>query len=181
MTALLALGVALGLDSFRVSLGLGTLPLRWARRLSIALAFGLCDALALLAGSALGGAFVNLLSQPAEYLGPVVLGSYGLYLIYLARYRADSARADDKSWMLFGLPVVLSLDNLIAGIGVGLLGFSVITSTAVIALMSALMSLAGLQLGGALARRVPLPSELVGGLMLVLLAVALSFSLFTPT
>ena len=45
MITLLLLGFALSLDSFRVSVGLGTLKLSRLRQLQIVIAFGVCDAL----------------------------------------------------------------------------------------------------------------------------------------
>ena len=50
MITLLLLGFALSLDSFRVSVGLGTLKLSRLRQLQIVTAFGVCDALAPLIG-----------------------------------------------------------------------------------------------------------------------------------
>ena len=43
MIAVVLLGLALGLDSFRASLAMATSQLRAARTLRVALAFGICD------------------------------------------------------------------------------------------------------------------------------------------
>ena len=50
MIAVLLLGLVLGLDSLRASLGLGVLRRSRARRLMIAVSFGVCDGLAPLLG-----------------------------------------------------------------------------------------------------------------------------------
>lgn len=177
MPALLLLGLVLGLDSLRVSIGLGVLKLSRVRRAQIAFAFGLCDAIAPLIGLAVGQSIVNVIGQWTEYFGSLVLGSYGLYIIYLAWRGDELARDDDKYWTIFGLPIVLSLDNLVAGIGLGMLGFPVLISAFTLGAISGLMSLAGLYLGGALGRILPARSDLVGGVILVLLAAAFAVNL----
>ena len=60
MVTLLLLGFALSLDSFRVSLGLGTLKLSRLRQLQIVIAFGVCDALAPLLGLLIGKSLLQV-------------------------------------------------------------------------------------------------------------------------
>jgi len=77
----------------------------------------------------------------------------------------------DDPWMLFGLPLVLSLDNLVTGIGLGVLGFPMFLAALTIGAISGLMTLAGLKLGDAIGRYLPVRSDLLGGLALVFVAV----------
>lgn len=177
MGILLLLAFTLSLDSFRVSLGLGATRPRAARQAQIALAFGLCDGLAPLAGLLLGRSFVNHVGAWTEYLGPLVLCAYGLYTVYVARRCAESESAED-GWVIFGLPLSLSLDNLVAGASLGLIGFPALLSVAVIGATSGLMSLAGLRLGGAAVNFLKLRSELLGGVALIFIALALALERF---
>src|ERR1700674_5115414 len=123
MGILLLLGFVLSLDSFRVSLGLGALKMRPLRQAQIVLAFGLCDGLAPLAGLLIGQSFVKYIGAWTEYLGPVMLGAYGIYVIYVARHYAEGDDREQDGWMVLGIPLSLSLDNLIAGASLGMLGF----------------------------------------------------------
>ncbi len=175
MGILLLLAFTLSLDSFRVSLGLGATRPRPARQLQIALAFALCDGLAPLVGLMLGRSFAGYVGGWAEYLGPLVLCAYGLYTVYVAR-RCAEGEAEAGGWVVFGLPLSLSLDNLVAGASLGLEGFPALLSVAVIGLTSGLMSFAGLRLGGAAVNFLKLRSELLGGLALIFIAVALAIS-----
>ena len=177
MPALILLGLALGLDSLRVSIGLGTLKLSRVRRWQIAFAFGLCDAIAPLVGVAIGQSIVTTVGAWTEFLGPLVLGGYGLYIIYLAWRGGQLAQDDDHRWTLFGLPIVLSLDNLVAGIGLGLLGFPVLFSAFVLGAISGMMSLAGQHLGAVLIKILPARPQFIGGIILLLMAVVLAFNL----
>jgi putative Mn2+ efflux pump MntP len=54
--------------------------------------------------------------------------------------------------MLFGLPLSLSLDNLLGGAGISALGYPMVPAALLIGLVSAAMSCAGLYLGGWLRR-----------------------------
>lgn len=177
MPSLLLLGFALGLDSLRVSIGLGARKLSDLHRGQIAFAFGLCDAIAPFIGLAFGQSLVATVGEWTEILGPLLLGGYGLYTIYVTWRGGELAQDDDKHWMLFGFPIVLSLDNLVAGIGLGMLGFPVLLSALTLGTISGLMSLAGLYLGSALRRILPTRSELVSGVILLLLAAMFAVNL----
>ncbi len=177
MGMLLLLGFTLSLDSFRVSLTLGALKLKPWRQAQIALAFGLCDGLAPLVGLLLGQSLVKYIGGWVEYFGPLMLGLYGCYVIYVARRCRDSEAAEQDHWLVFGIPLSLSLDNLVAGTSLGLIGFPVALSVAVIGTMSGLMSLAGLRLGSAAVRYLPVRAELLGGVALICIALALALEM----
>jgi len=168
MVTLLLLGFALSLDSFRVSLGLGTLKLSPLRQLQIVIAFGVCDALAPLIGLLIGKSLLGYIGPWVEHLGPFLLCAYGVYVIYIARRCADTDR-----WMVLGLPLSLSLDNLVAGTTLGMIGFPILLSVAIIGAMSALLSFVGLRLGRTAVNLLRFRAEMVGGV--VLIVIALSF------
>src|SRR5215217_993796 len=147
MITLLLLGFALSLDSFRVSLGLGTLKLSRLRQFQIVIAFGVCDAIAPLIGLLIGKSLLEFIGPWVEHLGPLLLCAYGVYVVYIARRCAGSETGEADRWMVLGLPLSLSLDNLVAGTTLGMIGFPLVVSVTIIGAMSALLSLAGLHLG----------------------------------
>ena len=175
MIKLLLLGFALSLDSFRVSLGLGALRLSRLRQLQIVVAFGVCDALAPLIGLLLGKSLLAYIGPWVEHLGPLLLCAYGIYVIYIGQRYAGREANDTDRWMILGLPLSLSLDNLIAGTTLGMVGFPLLLSVLVIGGMSSLLSLIGLRLGAMTVNLLRLRSDLIGGV--VLIVVALSFML----
>jgi manganese efflux pump family protein len=173
MLEILGLGFFLSLDNFRSSIAIGTLPFSFRRAVQIAVLFGAWDALALLLGGALGHYAGTTIGPIADYLGPALLGAYGVYLL-LGALRRPAPDEIDQPWvMLFGMPLTLSVDNLLAGTGVGLLGFSPFIPAVVFGAMTAAMSLIGLRLGRAAARLVPIRSDVVSGLSLVIAAIVL--------
>lgn len=173
LAELVVLGFILSLDNFRISLALGPLRLRWSRAVQVALMFGFWDGVAPLAG-VLAGHFLGKAIEPiADYIGPAVLGAYGLYLLIQAS-RTPQAEEMEHSWMIFGLPLPLSLDNLIAGTSLGLLGFSPWFSAVVFGAITAVMSLVGLRIGRLAARLIRIRADVLSGSVLVIMAIVLA-------
>ena len=172
MITLLLLGFALSLDSFRVSLGLGTLKLSRMRRLQIVIAFGVCDAIAPLIGLLIGKSLLEFIGPWVEHLGSILLCAYGVYVIYIAHRYAGKEVGDTDRWMVLGLPLSLSLDNLVAGTSLGMIGFPILLSVTIIGAMSALLSLFGLWLGRTAMNLLPIKLELIGGVVLIFIALS---------
>jgi manganese efflux pump family protein len=173
MIEVLALGLFLSLDNFRSTIAIGTIPFRFRRAVQIAVVFGAWDGVAPLVGSALGHYLGKMMGPIADYVGPALLGIYGLYLLFGA-LRKPAPDEIDQPWVtLFGMPLSLSVDNLLAGTGLGLLGFSPFICAVVFGAMTAVMSLVGLCIGRFAARLIPLRSDLVGGISLVAAAIVL--------
>src|SRR5919112_5580456 len=146
---LLVLAFTLSLDNFRSSVALGTVPFGLRRAVQIALIFGFWDTVTPLVGGIIGQYLGEAVGPVAEYVGPAVLGAYGLYLLVGAVRHPEPDEVDHPWVTLFGLPLALSVDNLIAGTGLGLLGFSPLIPAVVFGAATALMSFAGLCLGRA--------------------------------
>ncbi len=168
--SLLVLGVTLSLDNFRTAVVLGAIRLSWRRALQVAVVFGFWDGLAPLVGI-LGGHYLGQrIGSTADYVGAGALAAYGLFLVVQA-WRTPEPEEPDQRWALFGLPVPLSVDNVVAGTSLGLLGFSPWLAPPLFGVITALMTLAGLQLGRALARFIHIRSDLLTGVALVVMAI----------
>ena len=170
---LAVLGFALSWDNFRSSVALGTVPFGLRRAVQISLVFGFWDAVAPLVGGLLGRYFGDAVGPVAEYVGPAVLGAYGVYLLVGAVRNPEPDEVDHPWVTLFGLPLALSIDNLIAGTGLGLLGYSPVIPALCFGLVTAVMSFAGLCVGRAAVRVIPVRADLLSGVSLVAAAVLL--------
>ncbi|MER6108981.1 MULTISPECIES: manganese efflux pump MntP [Streptomyces] len=171
---ILVLGFVLSLDNFRVSIALGTVPFGLKRAVQVALTFGLWDAIMPLVGLLIGRQIGEFVGGVADLVGAAALGGYGLYLV-ISALRNPEPDELDHPWALFGIPLTLSLDNLVAGASLGVLGLSPWFSAAVFGVMTAVMSLIGLRLGRAAARFIRVRSDLLSGVTLIIAAVALPF------
>lgn len=168
----LVLGFVLSLDNFRVAVALGTVPFGLKRAVQVALTFGLWDAVMPLVGLLIGRQIGESVGDVADWVGAAALGGYGLYLV-ISALRNPEPDELDHPWALFGIPLTLSLDNLFAGASLGLLGLSPWFSATVFGVMTAAMSLVGLQLGRAVARLIRIRADLVSGITLIIAAAAL--------
>lgn len=173
MGTLLALGFVLSLDNARVSVALGTLRFSWRRAVQVAVIFGFWDGVTPLVGLLLGHYAGKAMGVVADYIGPAVLLAYGGYLI-VSSLRNDEPEEVDDRWALFGIPLSLSVDNLVAGAGLGLLGYSPLVSAAVFGAITAVTSFAGLCLGRFAGRLIPVRMDLLSGIALVVMAVLLA-------
>ena len=175
------LGFVLSLDNFRTSVLLGPLRMTRARTVLVALNFGLWDGLAPLLGLVIGHYVGDAIGPIADYIGPLALLGYGAYLLVCA-WRVSASEDDEfeRSWTLFGLPLPLSVDNIVAGTSLGLLGFSPWLPALIFGVTTAVMSLIGLVLGRLAFRlvssRINIRYEIVTGVALIVEAVVL-FSL----
>lgn len=173
IVALLVLGFTLGLDNFRSSVALGTVPFGLRRAMQIAVIFGLWDAVAPLLGGVLGHYLGEAIGPVADYVGPAVMGLYGVYLL-IGAIRNPAPEELDHPWVtLFGMPLSLSVDNLLAGTGLGVLGFSPVIPAVTFGVMTAVMSFVGMRLGRAAASVIRIRADLVSGISLVAAAIVL--------
>ncbi|PZG02930.1 manganese efflux pump MntP [Micromonospora deserti] len=170
---LLILGFILSLDNFRTSIALGTLRLGRGHAALVALMFGFCDGVAPMVGVLAGRHVSQAIELIAGYLGPILLGMYGLFLLVRA-LRSAQPEELKHSWMIFGLPLPLSLDNVMAGASLGLLGFSPWLAASVFGAITALMAFIGLRLGRIASRLIRIRSDLLGGSATVIMAVVLA-------
>jgi putative Mn2+ efflux pump MntP len=173
---LLLLGTVLSLDNFRTALVLGALRLNWRRAMRVALVFGFWDAVAPLVGILGGDYFAQTIGSTADYVAAVVLGAYGVYLLVEAS-RTTAPEEVDERWVLFGLPLPLSVDNVVAGTSLGLLGFSPWLAPPLFGAITAVMTFAGLAIGRAAAGFIRIRSDLLTGVALVIIAILLGLGI----
>jgi putative Mn2+ efflux pump MntP len=170
MSVVILLGLALGLDSFRASFAMSSTGLGAARTVRIVLAFGLCDGVAPLVGLALNRATAVYVASWTALIAPALLIGFGTYVL-LKRLEDEQVELDG-GWAILGVPLFLSVDNLVAGVGLATLGPPVVLSAIFIGALSGAMALAGLALGRLGRLSLPAGVERLSGLLLVALGVA---------
>jgi manganese efflux pump family protein len=167
---LFLLGTVLSLDNFRTAIVLGGLRFPWRQSLRIAVVFGFWDAVAPLVGILGGQYFAQTIGSTADYVGAAVLGAYGLYLLVEAS-RTPAQEEVDERWVLFGLPLPLSVDNVVAGTSLGLQGFSPWLAPPLFGVITTVMTFVGLGIGRVAARFIRVRSDLLTGVALVVIAI----------
>ena len=170
--SLLVLGFTLSLDNFRTALAFGGLPMSWRRSVEIALMFGFWDGVAPLLGICLGRYTSEAIGSTAEIMGAIALGAYGLFLVVRA-WLTPPPEDIDRPWALYGLLVPLSLDNVVAGTSLGLLGYSLWLAPVLFGVTTAVVAFVGLRIGRAAASFIRIRPDLLTGAALLIMAVVL--------
>lgn len=176
MIELMIFGLLAGLDNLQVSASLALLPLARRRLHLLAAAFCAGEIGGALLGLLLGRALLNAIAPVAEWLAPAAMLFCGVIVLWLAlrRGEADVARLANfanRRALLLGLPLSLSLDNVIAGAGIGVAGYPLLQSALIVGSLSAALACAGLYAGGWLRRFLPDRIELAVGAYLSVLAI----------
>jgi putative Mn2+ efflux pump MntP len=176
METLILFGILTGLDNLQVSSALGLMNVRAMRKNFIALIFGLYEALMPLLGLTIGYLIHLELGTAADKIGSIILASCGLVIIIETLKGKDARRILDKRWFLVALPLTLSLDNLFAGLGFGVLGYPILFSALIIGMISSAMCFIGLYLGSWVRRFIPKKVEIISGAYLMLMATIMFFA-----
>jgi putative Mn2+ efflux pump MntP len=170
--ALVPIAFVLSLDNFQSSIGLGTTKPSWMRIVQCAVIFGIFDALAPMFGVWVGGYLGDYIGESAEYIGAAALAVYAVYLVVHA-LRTEQSGDLDHPLAILGMPLPLSVDNLLAGTGLGVMGYSAVTVAVVAGSVTLVMSLVGLTLGKLAASKIPIRTDLLGGVVMLILAGAM--------
>jgi putative Mn2+ efflux pump MntP len=180
MLAVLLVAGSLGLSNFAASIAIGIAGVNRQLRLRVALAFGLFEAGMPILGLLLGRSLAHALGSRAHVVGGALLVAAGAFTLVQALRTTDgSPTPPDVRWArLVPLAAGLSIDNLIVGFALGAYEVPIVLAVTTIALVSVAMSVVGLELGGRLGSRAEHNSELLGGIVLVCVGVAIAAGSF---
>jgi len=178
MLALLLVAASLGLSNFAASVGIGVAGVDRGARLRVGIVFGLFETGMPVLGLLLGHGLAHALGHAARWIGSGLLIATGLYALRQAvtQHEADETRAvpGPPTGRLLITGIALSIDNLAVGFALGTYHVSLALAAIVVGAVSVAMSLVGLELGSRLGARTGERGELVGGLVLIGVGVAVA-------
>lgn len=173
----LAIGLSMDATAVAAARGITTSEVRAKHVAIVAIAFGGAQAAMPLLGYGLGAALGPLMSRYGHWLAFVLLVGIGAKMLWEARKTDDDAPNDDKKgdpWgfrVMAGLAVATSIDAFAAGVTLPLLDAPLVVSIVTIGVTTAVLSGVGLLVGRRLGAIFGKRLEVVGGLVLVALAV----------
>jgi manganese efflux pump family protein len=183
--AVVLVGVSLGLSNFAASVGIGIAGIDARLRLRIGVIFGLFETGMPILGLALGRGLAGSLGRAGHWAGAALLVAMGAYaVIQSARSRrqgnddqgaAGAVARDTGRLVLTG--AALSLDNLAVGFALGTYHVGLVAAAVVIGALSVGLSLAGLELGGRLGAKTGRRGEVLGGIVLIGVGIAIAAGL----
>ncbi|MCE1165264.1 MAG: manganese efflux pump MntP family protein [Bacteroidetes bacterium] len=171
---IMIISVGLAMDAFAVSIGSGTLSSMRDMRSKIRLAFhfGLFQFLMPVIGWFLGSTVQSYVEQFDHWIGFVLLSYIGIKMIYESFGNDHSARQNpSKGKSLVILSVATSIDALAVGFTLAMLSVNIWYPCIIIGIVTALLSITGIQLGEKLGVRFGKKMELLGGLVLIAIGV----------
>lgn len=181
MIALVLVAVSLGLSNFAASVAIGVSGVDARTRLCVGLIFGLFETSMPIIGLLLGRSLAATLGHAAHWIGAALLVATGGYaLIQAVRNpaiqdsQARAAPAGQRTGRLVVTGVALSIDNLAVGFALGTFHVSLALSAIVIGAISVCMSLVGLELGSRIGAKTGDCGELLGGLVLIGVGIAVA-------
>lgn len=165
----LAVALALGWDSLAAGIGLGTVADARSRALRLAIVFGISDGVASLIGMACGHMLSPALRSIVDVAGPVLVALTGAVVLWFPDL-AQRALSSDR-WMLMGVPIAFTVDNLNVGLGRGLDHMPALLEPLLIGIVSGLMAWCGIVVAARAQRLLPEYTARAAGVLLLAVAV----------
>jgi manganese efflux pump family protein len=176
--ALLLVAVSLGLSNFAAAVGIGVTGADTRTRLRIGLTFGIFEAGMPLLGLLLGHRLAHSLGHAAHWIGAGLLVATGGYAVLqairaqVAQQHGSAAPVCPRTGRLLLTALALSIDNLAIGFALGTYHVNVAVAAIIIGAVSVALSLIGLELGSRLGTKTGDRGELLGGLVLIGVGIA---------
>jgi manganese efflux pump family protein len=178
--ALLLVAVSLGLSNFAAAIGIGVAGADAGTRLRVGVIFGLFETGMPLLGLLLGHSLAHALGHAAHWIGGGLLIATGGYAVVqgirgqAGERREPAVAAGRRTGQLVVTGIALSIDNLVVGFALGTYHTGLAVAAITIGVVSVTMSLLGLELGDRLGTRTGERGELLGGLVLIAVGVAVA-------
>jgi manganese efflux pump family protein len=176
--ALVMVALSLGLSNFAAAIGIGVAGVDARTRVRVGVVFGIFEAGMPILGLALGHGLASALGHAARWVGAGLLiatGAFGLIQSLRSAAAEASGPPADKQPLgrLLVTGIALSIDNLVVGFALGTYHVSLLAAAAVIGTVSVVMSLGGLELGARIGMHAGQRGELLGGLVLIGVGIAI--------
>ena len=191
MIEVFLLAIALAMDAFAVSIGLGAKSQKkssaYVLRLAVyaALYFGIAQGVMPLIGYLLGAVLLGWLATAAPWIGGgilIVLGAKMLYEAFNGEVEAvladsfnGNVQEEINHRMMFTLAIATSIDAMAAGFTLNLLALNAWLACFIIAIVTAVFGFFGIYLGKSSGTWLEDKAEILGGLVLIAIGIKVMF------
>ena len=178
---LLVVGISVGLGNFAAAFAIAIDGVHSLTRRRMILVFGAFETGMPILGLIIGQVLANKIGDRANLIGAGLLGLTGLYLVLSSLKRRDEKevkQAASNGWSkLLVVGLALSVDNLIVGFSLGVYRVPIVLAAVTIGVVSVLLSLIGLEMGKRFSVKFDEYSEILSGLILILVAIAIGLKI----
>lgn len=163
--------VGLSMDAFAVAVckGLAMPKLNWRHAVIIGLYFGFFQAGMPVIGYFLGSSFAGQIEALDHWIAFLLLAGIGGNMIWESRKQDVEPNASVSPKAMIPLAIATSIDALAVGVTFGILKTELVLSVSLIGVITFSLSLLGVKLGNCFGAKYKSRSELIGGLILILL------------
>lgn len=169
---LFLIGVGLSMDAFAVSVckGLSVQKLKAKHILIVGVYFGGFQALMPLIGYFVGSRFETLITSIDHWIVFILLSIIGVNMIRESR---EEERLDDDFGFrkMISLAVATSIDALAVGISFAFLQVKIVPAVCLIGATTFILSAIGIKIGNAFGLKYKSASEVIGGVILILIGI----------
>lgn len=171
LVELFILAVGLSMDAFAVSIckGLSMKKISFRHMALAGIWFGGFQGLMPLIGFFLGRFFADFVNSYAHWIAFGLLAFIGIQMIRESREEAEEVDANMDNKTMFLLAVATSIDALTVGITFAFLKVAIIPAVLLIGITTFAFSAAGVKIGSLFGTKYKSKSELVGGIVLILI------------
>lgn len=175
---ILLVALALGCDAFAVGMGVGTRFCSPRQVFRLSFHFGLFQFLMPLIGWYLGQNAMGLARQWAPWIAFALLFFIGAKMSFESCRPEEANRKEQcpdptRGFSLVGLSVATSMDALGVGFSIGILGQTLLMPALWIGITACLMTWTAMRLGHRLSEKFGKRMEIIGGIVLMLIAIKL--------
>ena len=171
------LSASVGLGNFAASVAIGLSGVDKTTRLRVVAVFGSFETIMPLVGLIVGKQLADKVGGNANLIGGTLLLLTGLYIIYGALKKSNAIDKESPKSLQQGFAklllagLALSIDNLIVGFSLGTQDAPILESIVIIGITSIILAIVGLEIGGRLSSKVGDYSEILSGLIIVLVGI----------
>ena len=166
---ILLIGISLSMDAFSLALIYGIRGLTQKQKILLSIIVGIYHFIMPLIGLSFGTLLDNINIISINIIASLILLYIGIDLIISNFKKEDKIEITKTGFLIFGLSV--SLDSLTIGIGLKAITDSYLLSSIVFSLSSLIFTYLGLTLGNVIGNKIGSYSKLIGGIILILIAI----------
>ena len=168
---ILLIGISLSMDAFSLALVYGIQGMNKKQKLLLSLIVGIYHFIMPLIGLIFGTILDNINLISIDIIATLILIYIGIDLIISNSKKEDRLEITKIGFLIFGLSV--SIDSLTTGIGLKAITNKFILSSTIFSLTSLTFTYLGLILGNIISNKIGSYSKVIGGIVLIIIAIIL--------
>ena len=166
---ILLIGITLSMDAFSLAFIYGMIGMTKKQKIFLSVIVGIYHFIMPLIGLSFGTILDNINIISIDIIASLILIYIGIDLIISNSKEEDRLEVTKVGFIIFGLSV--SIDSLTVGIGLKAITDSYLISSIVFSLSSLIFTYLGLTLGNIIGNKVGSYSKLIGGIILIVIAI----------